>query len=119
MSAPRRLRRARALPLAAAALFVLGLGAWLALARSRAGAEAASAASAGPASSAATAGAGRIVSGSSPDGDLQEALAAALKAAEASQPGADMRFDWTLEAIRGVRGGIRGENEVVVEIRVR
>lgn len=62
---------------------------------------------------------GRVVRGSSAEGDLQEALDAALRAAEASQPGADMRLEWTLESIRGVRGGIRGEREVAVEIRVR
>ena len=62
---------------------------------------------------------GTIMRGSSSEGDVQEALDAALKAAEAARPGADLRFEWTLESMRGVRGGIRGEREVVVEIRVR
>ncbi|MEY2747226.1 MAG: hypothetical protein RL112_2268 [Planctomycetota bacterium] len=137
MSAPSGPRAGRALLVAAAALLFLGLGAWLVVDRARRAEEAAlrareaaeaaraalSARSDAPEASAeqdaAPADAGRIVRGASPDGDLQEALAAALKAAQASQPGADMRLEWTLEAIRGVRGGIRGENEVVVEIRVR
>jgi hypothetical protein len=68
---------------------------------------------------AATGADGTIVGGSSSEGDVQEALDAALRAAEAARPGADLRFEWTLESIRGVRGGIRGEREVVVEIRVR
>ena len=68
---------------------------------------------------AAQAPAGALHAGESEEGSFQEALDAALRAAQASPGGADGRFEWELVSVRGVRGGIRGERALRVEIRVR
>lgn len=63
--------------------------------------------------------AGALHGGESEEGSFQEALDAALRAAQGSMAGADGRFEWELVSVRGVRGGIRGERALRVEIRVR
>lgn len=63
--------------------------------------------------------AARLHRGESEEGSFQEALDAALRAAQAALPGADGRFEWELVSVSGVRGGIRGERTLVVEIRTR
>jgi hypothetical protein len=56
--------------------------------------------------------------GTSRTGNLQEALDAAVAAAEAAQPGADILINWRLGTVSGERGGIAGVNNVTVEIEM-
>jgi hypothetical protein len=57
-------------------------------------------------------------SGTSNNGDFQEALGLAIKAAEdeLGKGGADFRITWYLLLVGGVRGGIIGQNDLTVEI---
>jgi hypothetical protein len=54
--------------------------------------------------------------GSSKNGNIQEALAEAIKAAHAAAPGADRQVRWTLKEVSGVNGGIDPLNTLTVEI---
>jgi hypothetical protein len=58
--------------------------------------------------------------GTSNDGNLQQALDAALTRAQQvlSKDVADHQFRWQLDAVSGVRGGITGSRTVEVKIRI-
>jgi hypothetical protein len=58
----------------------------------------------------------RRYTGSSRNGDFQEALADAIKKAHAAAPGADRQIKWTLKEVSGVNGGISPLNTLTVEI---
>jgi len=62
----------------------------------------------------------KAYTGKSVDGNFQAALDDAIQQAEAaiSKTGADMRFEWTMGAVKGTRGGIAGTREVTVEIKL-
>ena len=57
-------------------------------------------------------------SGTSKNGNFQEALDSAIQAAadKLSGGGADIRITWHLLFVSGVRGGIIGQNDLTVEI---
>ena len=57
-------------------------------------------------------------SGTSKNGDFQEALSSAINAAEEGLSGAgtDIMINWHLLLVSGVRGGIAGLNALTVEI---
>jgi len=54
--------------------------------------------------------------GSSKNGNFQEALADAIKNAHKAAPGADRQIRWTLHQVSGVNGGISPLNTLTVEI---
>ena len=62
----------------------------------------------------------KAYTGKSVDGNFQAALDDAIQQAEAAiaKTGADMRFEWTMGAVKGTRGGIAGTREVTVEIKL-
>ena len=57
-------------------------------------------------------------SGTSKNGDFQEALSSAIQAAadELGKGGADIRITWHLLLVSGVNGGFAGQNDLTVEI---
>jgi len=64
--------------------------------------------------------AAKTFTGKAADGNFQTALDDALHQAETAvgKGGADMRFEWTMGAVKGTRGGIAGTREVTVEIKL-
>ena len=58
----------------------------------------------------------RTFQGTSARGDLQEAVANAVKAALSSLPGADRLVRWELVKLAGQRGGIVGVDEITATI---
>lgn len=54
-------------------------------------------------------------SGTSCNGNLQEALSITIATALAKKGGADMQIDWKLEEVRGTQGGIAGVSKVTVK----
>jgi hypothetical protein len=61
-----------------------------------------------------------LFTGKSVNASLQEALNDALQKAQLalSKNVADARFEYRVETIRGVRGGIAGTNEITVDVRI-
>jgi hypothetical protein len=57
--------------------------------------------------------------GTSTNQDFQEALDAAIAAAQAAEPGADMITSWRLGTVSGEAGGIAGKRDLTVEIETR
>lgn len=57
--------------------------------------------------------------GTSKNGNFQEALDAAIAAAQAAEPGADMITNWRLGTVSGEAGGIAGKREITVEVETR
>jgi hypothetical protein len=55
--------------------------------------------------------------GTSDDGDFQEALRNAIKAAQDASGGADIIIKWRLNNVTGESGGITGENILNVTIQ--
>jgi hypothetical protein len=58
----------------------------------------------------------RTFSGTSANGNFQEALDAAIRAAQEAEPGADMITHWRLGTVTGEAGGIVGLRKVTVEV---
>jgi hypothetical protein len=58
----------------------------------------------------------KLFAGSSRNGNIQEALADAIKKAHAAAPGADRQVRWALKEVSGVNGGISPLNTLTVEI---
>lgn len=61
----------------------------------------------------------RTFEGTSNTGNFQEALDAAVAAAQAAEPGADMITNWQLGKVYGQAGGITGGRSLTVEIETR
>ncbi len=62
----------------------------------------------------------KVYTGKAADGNFQTALNDAIQQAETAiaKTGADLRFEWTMGAVKGTRGGIAGTREVTVEIKL-
>src|SRR5690349_1527031 len=62
---------------------------------------------------------GNTFRGTSKKGNLQEALALAVQAAQQSARGADRQVEWTLKEVHGRQGGLKPIDEVTVVIEAR